>query len=154
MINEGYAKKFCRDDISKIENYEQAINDTTQTWCCHHRDEVKILPSGVTVIRSAKDLKDAGRYFGCPANELIFLTRSEHVKLHNTGERNPMYGKPLSDAHRRKVSKALKGSDKHKMQLEKLHESNKGRPKSEETCRKLSEAKKAYWAKRRAAEGR
>ena len=29
MINEKYAKQFCKDDISKIENYNLAINDKT-----------------------------------------------------------------------------------------------------------------------------
>lgn len=29
MINETYAKRFCKDDISLIENYELAINDKT-----------------------------------------------------------------------------------------------------------------------------
>ena len=36
MIN---VKKFCCEDISKIENYAAAIADTTQTWECHHRME-------------------------------------------------------------------------------------------------------------------
>ena len=29
MINEFCAKKFCSEDISLVENYEKAINDTT-----------------------------------------------------------------------------------------------------------------------------
>lgn len=40
MINEKQAKKYCRDDLSKIENYEQAIADTTRTWHLHHRNAI------------------------------------------------------------------------------------------------------------------
>ena len=65
-----------------IENYEQAINDDTKTWICHHRDELKVLPSGIKVRRSQEELIANGRYYKCPPNELIFLTRSEHQKLH------------------------------------------------------------------------
>lgn len=154
MINEISANKFCCEDISKIENYEQAINDTTQTWECHHRDEVKILPSGMTVIRSRQDLKDAGRYFGCPANELIFLTKAEHRRLHGTnlsdetkkkmseslkGEKNPMYGKPgymhgktHGDETKQKLSEALKGRTSPM----------KGKQHSIETKKKISNANK------------
>ena len=31
MINEKLARKYCRDDLSKIENYDKAIADKTQT---------------------------------------------------------------------------------------------------------------------------
>lgn len=85
MICLKSVKKFCKGDYTKIENYEQAINDTTQTWHCHHRDEVKTLPSGMIVYRSKDELIENGRYYGCPANELIFLTRSEHRRLHTIG---------------------------------------------------------------------
>ena len=39
MISENQVKKYCREDISLIENYDKAINDKTQTWDCHHRKE-------------------------------------------------------------------------------------------------------------------
>ena len=44
MICKKTIKNFCCDDPSLIENYDKAINDTTQTWDCHHRGEV--LPCG------------------------------------------------------------------------------------------------------------
>lgn len=116
MINEVTVRKYCREDISMIENYEQAIADA-QTWHCHHRDEIKILPSGITVIHSVQDLKDAGRYYGCPANELIFLTVAEHIALHHTGERHPMHGKPSPN----------KGKAMSVEQKQKISEANKGR---------------------------
>lgn len=30
---------YCKDDISKIENYYNAVTDTEQVWDCHHRLE-------------------------------------------------------------------------------------------------------------------
>lgn len=76
------AKSYCKDDISLIENYDKAIADTTQIWECHHRDEIKVLPSGITVLRNKEDLIAEDRYYDCPANELIFLTKKEHVRIH------------------------------------------------------------------------
>ena len=146
MINEILAKIYCREDISKIENYDKAIADTTQVWDCHHRDEVRVLPSEMTAIRSRQDLKECGRYYGCPANELIFLTHSEHSRLH-------MKGKLHSDETRMKISESMKGkltgrtlSEEHRR---KISESNKGqvpwikgKTLTEETRRKISESMK------------
>lgn len=102
MINEKYVKKYCKEDLSKIENYDKAIADVSQMWECHHRDEVRILPSGIKVIRSRQELIENERYYNCHANELIFLTREEHKSLHHKG-------KSLSDETCRKMSETRKG---------------------------------------------
>ena len=94
MISEYYAKKFCCDDISLIENYELAIADTTQTWDCHHRGE--ILPCGRF---SSNDLKKFGLYYKRPASELIFLTKAEHNRLHKSGV-------PLNEDHKKAIGEA------------------------------------------------
>lgn len=39
MINEINVHSYCKEDISKIENYELAVNDT-EMWECHHRTEI------------------------------------------------------------------------------------------------------------------
>lgn len=96
MINEQNCNAFCIEDISKIDNYEQAVNDKTQTWECHHRAE--ILPCGRF---SAEDLKKFGLYYHRPANELIFLTKSDHTRLHFTG-------KTWSEESRAKLSETRK----------------------------------------------
>ena len=152
MINEYNAKKFCKEDISKIENYEKAINDTKQMWHCHHREEIKVLPSGIKVISSRKELKDNGRYYNCPANELIFLTKSEHRRLHNFNRSEStkikmseaMKGRVLSIESRKKMSESLKDRDAW----------NKGKKGiySEDTIRKMSESKKgkSSWNKGKA----
>lgn len=102
MISEGNAYSYCHEDISKIENYDKAVNDKTQVWHCHHRGEV--LPCGHFY---AKDLKIFGLYFNRPASELIFLTKSEHLRIHKKGC-------ALSQEHRHKVSMSLIGNNRHK----------------------------------------
>ena len=97
MINEKYAKTFCCEDLSLIENYELAINDTTQMWECHHRGEV--LPC---VRFSRADLKKFGLYFNRPAAELIFLTPTAHRRLH-------FKGVPLSEDRKKAIGDAHRG---------------------------------------------
>jgi len=118
MINEKYAKKFCKEDISKIENYEKAVADTTQMWHCHHR-------TAIWWNCSKKDLIDNECYYSRKACELIFLTPEEHKSLHSTYK---------SEEHRRKVSAAHKG--------------RKRGPLSEETRKKMSEAAKRRYMKK------
>lgn len=77
MISENYANKFCREDISLIENYDKAINDKTQIWQCHHRLETD---KGL----SKQELIDTGKYFDVEAKDLIFLTERDHKALHRT----------------------------------------------------------------------
>ena len=80
MICDISVRRFCCEDISKIENYDKAISDNTQTWCCHHRLEI----DGSNRI-SPRTLKGRGLYFHRPASELIFLTKREHQRIHHLG---------------------------------------------------------------------
>ena len=91
MINEKNAKLFCKDDISLIENYEQAINDKNRKWVCHHRRGT---------IYSKEGLIEIGEYYNRPAIELIFMTEEEHKRFHNIG-------KHLSEETKRKMSESL-----------------------------------------------
>ena len=95
MINEYYAKMYCKEDLSKIENYDKAISDDTQTWHCHHRTEI-------WWNCTAKDLIENECYYNRKACELIFLTPKEHMRLH-------MQGQQLSIETRRKMSEKKKG---------------------------------------------
>ena len=145
MINEKYAKSFCCEDLSLIENYGLAINDTTQMWECHHRGE--ILPCGRF---SVSDLKKFELYFNRPASELIFLTPSEHRQLHFKGvpkseEHKKAIGEarkdvPLSEAHKKALSDSLKGvplSEDHKKAIS---AGLKGHSVSEATKKAIGEA--------------
>ena len=133
MICERTIKKFCKDDISLIENYDKAIADKTQMWHCHHRRET---------IFSKSDLIEIGEYYNRPACELIFLTSLEHNRLHNLGKR-------LSAETRKKLSQKKKGENNprfgkhHSAETrKKMSEANKGKHLSEESRKKMSEAHK------------
>ena len=131
MINEKNAKLYCKEDISKIKNYEQAIADKTQTWVCHHMTET-------WWHCTAKDLIENDCYYNRKACELIFLTPAEHKSLHHKG-------KTFSEETRRKISEAKKGKKLSEETRRKLSEAKKGHirsPFSEEHRRKISEAKK------------
>lgn len=149
MISERHTRKFCCEDISKIENYDKAVADTEHIWHCHHRIET-IMNCGV------KELKAQGCYYHRPAHDLIFLTREEHISLHRKGNKHNL-GKKRSVETRRKMSESKKGDKNqffgkhHSLESrQKMSESKKGKPKSDETKRKMSEARKFYWEKRRA----
>ena len=79
MINAYNAKRFCSEDISLIENYQQAISDQTKMWDIHHKKECD--ENGRTLFTS-KQLKEMHLYYRRPASELIFVTKSMHSKLH------------------------------------------------------------------------
>lgn len=123
MICNKKVKTFCCGDITKIENYDKAINDTTQTWHCHHRLEIH-----EDYRNSMGDLILMNLYYNRPPEELIFLTPKEHSNLHKLGYKHPHRGgfqseqkrancskahkgrkkKPFTEEHRRNLSKALK----------------------------------------------
>ena len=143
MINKKLARRYCKEDLSKIKNYDKAIADTTQVWDCHHMTET-------WWNCSKKELIDNECYYHRKACELIFLTHAEHLRLH-------MKGKKKSDKTKRKMSEASKGhavSDETRIKLSeaaknitdetrrKLSEAIKGKHRSPETRRKMSEAKK------------
>lgn len=146
MINEDRLKRYCKDDISLIENYEEAVNDKTKTWHCHHKKETD-------ENLSVNELKRLGLYWHRPAKELIFLTPFEHNTLHNKGERHPNYGKLAwnngihhSEEQKKKISESVKKlykSEEYKQKIKgHLGYGMKGKHHSEEAKKKMSEAHK------------
>lgn len=169
MINVYYAKRFCKEDISKIENYDKAVNDKEITWHCHHRTEI-------WWNCSKKDLIENDCYYNRKACELIFLTPTEHKRLHscNLSEESRRkksdslkghkcfeetkkkiseanLGKIRSEEQRNNISKSLKGRKLSEEHRRKIGEASKGRKYtlSEETRRKMSESRKKYFAKKK-----
>ena len=105
MINEKCAKSYCKDAISKIENYDKAIADNTQTWECHHRLELTL---DGEFAHTPEELKRLGMYYDRPYFELIFLTKLEHSRLHKEGANHPLYRRHHSEETRQKISASLK----------------------------------------------
>lgn len=158
MICITTVKTFCKE-FSKIENYEMAMADT-KTWECHHRLEL----DGITTLSKA-ELIGLGLYYDRPAQELIFLTKADHRRLHANWKKNHFfvekgrkpwnYGVPMSEETKKKVSENRKGKGpKHTKPMSdetkaKISSTKKGKKMSEETRAKMSASAKIGWAKRR-----
>ena len=99
--------KYCCEDISKIENYELAKRDNFRGWVIHHR--LELVETGAVADSTRQDLMARGIYYNRPASELIYLTKSEHQKLHRTGKPGPNRGKHFSEEHKRKLLESKKG---------------------------------------------
>ena len=133
MISIEKVSKFCKD-YTKIENYEEAVNDKSQVWVCHH-----ILGE----ILTSEQLKDHDFYYDVPPCMLKFVTRAEHARIH-------ISGKKFSEETRRKISESMKGIVRSEDTRKKMSESLKGRtawnkgkklkPITEEHARKMHEA--------------
>lgn len=85
MISERSAKIYCSEDVSLIENYQEAIADKEKMWDIHHRRECD--DEGRTLF-THKQLKEMNLYFKRPASELIFVTKSMHKKIHHEQMQN------------------------------------------------------------------
>lgn len=130
--NLTYLERVC-SDYKNIENYEIAVN-SEKKYHLHHKLEIQ----GDKVL-SRQTLKEMDLYFHRPSNELIFLTETEHRKLHGkyiTDEQRKLLslnnlGHPVSEETKQKISQANKGKSAY----------NKGIPMDEKTKLKLSIAK-------------
>lgn len=129
---------------TKIEKYELAKADNFKGWECHHR--LELIKTGAVVDSSKQDLIDWGIYYHRPADELIFMRREEHTKLHHKGKH---IGLKMSEDAKRKMSEAKKGKPapnrgKHPSEeaRRRMSEAKKGKPLSEEHKQMLSEARR------------
>lgn len=144
MINR-HAQGFCSEDISLIENYQEALADPNETWDCHHRLEIVLDGTGIHVT-SKRELIERGLYYNRPASELVFMREKDHHKMHSinfVGVRNPMAGKNHSQESREKISRT---------RLERIAQGlikpRRGFRQSEETCEKISQKAKERYADR------
>lgn len=146
--------KYCKD-YTKIENYEKAVNDETQKWDLHHRLETHFSDGTERPINariSYKELIALNMYYSRPPEEFIFLTRKEHLVLHQSGRHwSGMSGKKHTDEAKQKLSKANRGikrSEEVKREMSERMKGNipwnKGIPRTDEEKRKMSESNKKY----------
>ena len=109
-------ERYCKD-FYNIENYEKAKSDNFVGWECHHRLETHTSDGERrNVDLLAKELKALDMYYNRPASELIFMTNSDHHKLHNNlcksgfstrfkkGHKPHNKGKHLSEEQRLTIS--------------------------------------------------
>lgn len=137
MIYYKFVNKCCKDDYTQIENYEQAINDNSQTWVLHHKLEIH-----EDYINSKEQMINMGLYYNRPASELIFLTKADHNRLHNKHRK-------LSEETLKQKSESMKsfwrseeGEIVKQEMKQKLRVIHLGKVLSEETKKKISNSKK------------
>lgn len=144
MINKRDILKYCKN-YTEIENYDEALTDTTQTWICHHRLETHNSDGEKrSVDISRAELIVLDMYYNRPPEELIFLNCFDHNSLHHKGC-NHWKGRKHSENSKRKISESRKGigkgipkSEEHK---KKISESNMGKFVPPETCKKISKSR-------------
>ena len=118
MTNIKSLEKYC-SEYTQIENYAEAVKSPLK-YDLHHRREI-------SEHKSKSDLIEENLYYNRPAEELIFLEHGEHIRLHNKG-------KFVSTDTRKKMSDAKKGEKCYMY----------GKPKSDETKNRISEAMKGH----------
>lgn len=135
---EYHLKKFCKDDITRIENYDIAKSEDFKGWDCHHRLELTL---DNEFANSKEDLIRYNMYYNRPYFELILLRKSEHSQLHQNTYHFKQYNsklnkdKPKSEHMKMALSNSLKGrkfTDEWRENLSKACMGrNKGKPLSE-----------------------
>lgn len=68
--------KYCPDRYTEIENYKLALKDNFKGWHCHHRLGEHCF--------TRDELIKFDLYYNRTPEELIFVTREEHSRLHNS----------------------------------------------------------------------
>lgn len=155
--NRCRASDYCCEDISLIENYNEAVN-SEEEYDCHHRLETHDENGELReIFLTSKELVKMGKYYNVKADELIFMPRHEHLSMHsknlwerkehkekmserNKGEKNHFYGKHHSEEalEKMKATKEKNGT---------LHKGTfNGCSHSEDAKKIMSEKKKGrHW---------
>lgn len=131
-------KRLYCTDVQHIENYDSVVN-SKGGWVLHHRLETHFedgTPRPLRCNLTSHELTALGMYYNRPANELIFLPKSEHCKLHACVNNNfkPLYG-----------NKNMLGKHMSEDTKEKIRNSCKSVPHNGEWNKKVGVSLKAYW---------
>jgi hypothetical protein len=112
-------KTYCKS-VELIENYKEAVT-SPERYDCHHRLETHTSDGERRLVDlTLSELKALGMYYDRPPEELIFLKKIEHSRLH-------LRGKKQTEEHRRKNSEANKGKTVSKETRKKMSENRKGK---------------------------
>lgn len=77
-----YWQRIC-EDVTKVENYNLALADNFVNWVQHHRLETHNSDGEKRLVQiTAEELQALDMYYNRPAEELIWLTRAEHINIH------------------------------------------------------------------------
>lgn len=139
MINEFNCYAYCCEDLSLIENYDKAIS-SDEMWDCHHRFEIQ--DDGTRF--NKEDLIRMGKYYNQKAKDLIFLSHSDHTKIHLTGT-SFNKGRKHTEEWKQHMSEKMKERFKDPEQRKKISDKMKGVCNTEETRKRKSEATKKRW---------
>ena len=117
--------RICSDDLSTIENYDQAILDTEHLWELHHRLETHD-ENGAKRDKNilSDELKERGLYYNRPSSELIFLIKEEHDRLHMKGNKHAL-GKNIGNKHA--YGNILSEETRYKMSCSRMGNQNNGK---------------------------
>ena len=134
----NYYKRYYCSDIENVENYEKVKKDNFKGWHCHHRLETHNSDGERRLVDiTASELKALGMYYNRPPEELIFLATRDHSSLHNKGKHPNEETRKKLKGHKNFLGK--KHSDETK---KKMSEAKKGKPKSNEAKKRMRSAKK------------
>lgn len=118
-----FERRHYTSDWTNVENYDKAKADNFKGWVCHHRLETHNSDGERRLVDlTEEELRALGVYVDRPANELIFLTRAEHMRLHKPE-------KYIDNTTRKIIS-------------EKSSKTQKGNPKSKDSAAKSAESRK------------
>ena len=134
-------KKCICNTPDLIENYDKVIADTERTWECHHRLETHSSDGKKRLTNLTKrELIALGMYYDRPPEELIFLTKTEHRRLHPHHDNLKKYRDANEVWNRGKDYKNLYSEDELKYKF--------GKPKVYIKCIETGETKYQYeWYK-------
>lgn len=107
-----HAPYFAPGELRKIENYEQALADNFVLWDLHHRKEIAEDGSEGA---SRDVLIVQGEYFYRPADELLFITKTDHKILHYRARAasKPLYV-PTAETRTKQSEAKLKSNNTEK----------------------------------------
>lgn len=116
MINEEQAKRYCCEDISLIENYEEAVN-SGEKYDVHHK---------LGLWFNKQWLIDNGFYYKQRAEMLMFMKHSEHMTLHWSDNKYTL-GRTHSEESKQKISKAKMGHSVSEEAKQKMSDAKRGK---------------------------